>query len=113
MAATEPPATSASIALAADCLLGEGVLWCERTQRVLFTDIQSRRLHAFDPARRTAATWTTPDRVGSLALTRSSPTLLLLALAGGVQLFDLASGSAVGPLLPVEAGEPRTRLNDG
>jgi L-arabinonolactonase len=111
--ATAPGATHAAIALASGCTLGEGVLWCERTQRVLFTDIQASRLHAFDPASRTATTWTTPDRVGSLALTTRSPNLLLLALAGGVQLFDLATGTPVGPLLPVEADEPRTRLNDG
>lgn len=113
MTAAQTPPTPATIALAAGCTLGEGVLWCERTQRVLFTDIQSRRLHAFDPARGTATSWATPDRVGSLALTRGSPSLLLLALAGGAQLFDLDSGTAVGALLPIEADEPRTRLNDG
>jgi L-arabinonolactonase len=113
MTAAQTPPTPATIALAAGCTLGEGVLWCERTQRVLFTDIQSSCLHAFDPASQATTSWITPDRVGSLALTDASPTLLLLALAGGVQLFDLDGGTAVGPLLPIEADEPRTRLNDG
>lgn len=113
MTAAPDMPTPAEIALAAGCTLGEGVLWCERTQRVLFTDIQARRLHAFDPARQATTSWSPPDRVGSLALTRGSPTQLLLALAGGVQLFDLDLGAPIGPLLPVEADEPRTRLNDG
>jgi L-arabinonolactonase len=105
--------TRALLALATGCTLGEGALWCERTQRVLFTDIDGRCLHAFTPEGAVARCWPTPDRVGSVALTQASPSQLLLAQAGGVQRFELESGLPAGPLLPVAADEPRTRLNDG
>ena len=99
------------VALDLHCTLGEGTVWCERRQRLLFTDIERSVLHAWHPHAARHEQWAMPERLGCFALT-GDPDRLLLGLASGVALFDLASGTQ-GPLQPVEADEPRTRINDG
>ena len=91
--------------------LGECPLWCERTQTLYWTDIEAARLHAWQADGGLARQWAMPERVGSFALCQQ-PGQLLLGLASGIALFNLDT-SACGPLLPVEADEPRTRINDG
>jgi L-arabinonolactonase len=95
-----------------DCAntLGECVLWCERSQRVLWTDILGATLHAHHPASGATATWAMPERLCSFALT-SDDNRLLLGLASRLAFFDLATG-AVTPLADVEP-DLTTRLNDG
>ena len=95
-----------------DCAnaLGECVLWCERTRRVLWTDILGATLHAHHPASGTTATWAMPERLCSFALTGDDGRLLL-GLASRLAFFDLATGT-VAPLADVEP-ELTTRLNDG
>jgi L-arabinonolactonase len=90
--------------------LGECVLWCERSQRVLWTDILGATLHAHHPASGASTTWAMPERLASFALT-GDDNRLLLGLASRLAFFDLASG-AVAPLIDVEP-ELTTRLNDG
>lgn len=97
--------------VAAGNSLGECPLWCERTQTLYWTDIEAARLHAWQAADGPTCQWALPERVGSFALCQQAGQLLL-GLASGIALFNLASG-ACGPLLPVEADEPRTRINDG
>lgn len=91
--------------------LGECPLWCERTQTLYWTDIEAARLHAWQADGGLARQWAMPERVGSFALCQQ-PGQLLLGLASGIALFNLNTGGC-GPLLPVEADEPRTRINDG
>ena len=103
--------------------LGECALWCEREQALYWTDIDNQRLfrwradasatrEAGGPALAGEITeWPMPEPLGSFALC-DQPGQLLLGLASGVAMFDLATGE-VGPLTPVEADEPRTRINDG
>ena len=55
--------------------------------------------------------WTLPDRVGSFALCER-PEQLLLGLASGIALFNLATGG-MSPIVPVEPEHPGTRINDG
>jgi L-arabinonolactonase len=95
-----------------DCAntLGECVLWCERSQRVLWTDILGATLYACHPASGTTVTWAMPERLSSFALTRDDHRLLL-GLASRLAFFDLATG-ALTPLADVEPGLS-TRLNDG
>jgi L-arabinonolactonase len=90
--------------------LGECVLWCERTRRVLWTDILGATLHAHHPSSGTTATWAMPERLSSFALT-GADNRLLLGLASRLAFFDLATG-AVTPLADVEP-DLTTRLNDG
>ena len=90
--------------------LGECVLWCARSERVLWTDILGAKLYAHDPARGTTSTWPMPEPLASFALTANDDRLLL-GLASQLAFFDFSSG-AVTPICAVESGLS-TRLNDG
>jgi len=107
--------TSASLAVDCRCILGEGIVWCERREVLLWTDIQASRLWMHHPATGATRTWELPDRLGSMALCESGK--LLLGLAKGLFLADLDASPgptlAVSPLVEVEAHQPQTRVNDG
>lgn len=90
--------------------LGECVLWCERTQRVLWTDINGARLWAHNPATGVTASWVMPERLGSFALTRDD-NRLLLGLATRLAFFDFSTGEAT-TICEIEPGLT-TRMNDG
>lgn len=105
----------AELAVDCRCLLGEGILWSAQHATLLWTDIQGARLWMHHPAQQRTHSWSLPDRLGSLALCNSEH--LLLGLAKGLYLapFDVGA-DALAPLTlltPVEAQEPRTRINDG
>jgi L-arabinonolactonase len=72
--------------------LGECVLWCERTERVLWTDIEGAQLFAFDPAGGATRSWPMPERLASFALTGDA-NRLLLGLASQLAFFDFDSGA--------------------
>ncbi len=90
--------------------LGEGVLWCDRTRRVLWTDILGATLYAHDPASGDTSRWPMPEPLASFALTDNADRLLL-GLASQLAFFELSTGSVI-PVGTVEAGLT-TRLNDG
>jgi L-arabinonolactonase len=90
--------------------LGECVLWCERSARVLWTDILGATLYAHDLATGKTARWAMPEPLASFALT-ADQNRLLLGLASQLAMFDMDSG-AVTAICAVEQGLP-TRLNDG
>ena len=90
--------------------LGECVLWCERSARVLWTDILGATLHAMDPATGTTQSWIMPERLASFALTNSDDRLLL-GLASQLAFFDFSTGT-VTPIVTIEPALS-TRLNDG
>lgn len=90
--------------------LGECVLWCERTQRVLWTDINGATLWAHHPATGVTASWAMPERLGSFALT-ADDNRLLLGLATRLAFFDFSSGEAA-TICDIEPGLT-TRTNDG
>ena len=90
--------------------LGECVLWCERSGRVLWTDILGATLHAHHPASGATRSWAMPERLACFALTASDDRLLL-GLASQLAFFDFSSG-AITPIAQVEEGLS-TRLNDG
>lgn len=91
--------------------LGECVLWCERTQRLLWTDIPAATLWAFAPATGERRSWPMPEPLCCFALTASDDRLLL-GLASGLAFFDFPTG-AVTRICAVEGHLPSTRLNDG
>ena len=90
--------------------LGECVLWCERSGRVLWTDIIGATLYAHTPATGKTEQWAMPEALASFALTANDDRLLL-GLASGLAFYDFSSG-AITPICDVEAGLT-TRLNDG
>ncbi|MEJ8814551.1 SMP-30/gluconolactonase/LRE family protein [Variovorax ureilyticus] len=91
--------------------LGECPLWCERTASLYWTDIEGATLHNWRAADGRLRQWTLPERVGSFALCERD-SQLLLGLASGIALFDL-EGEALSPIVPVDAEQPSTRINDG
>lgn len=92
-------------------VLGEGVLWCERSQQVYWTDIQAQRLHCYHPESRRHRTWIMPERLGCFAFTNNEH-ILLLGLATRLAFFDLYT-EALSDICPVENNLPTTRINDG
>ena len=91
--------------------LGECVLWCERTERLLWTDIPASTLWSYSPSTGRSTHWPMPERLCSFALTTSDD-CLLLGLASGLAFFYFSSG-AVERIADVEPDIPSTRLNDG
>jgi L-arabinonolactonase len=92
-------------------ILGECVLWCERTGRVLWTDIVGETLWTHVPATGATRSWPMMEAVCSFALTEDDDRLLL-GLASGLAWYRFSSG-AVTRIADVEADLPSTRLNDG
>ena len=92
-------------------VLGEGIIWNERSGRLLWTDIESSELWSHDPGSGLLERWPLPERLCSMALTPDDGRLLL-ALASGLSFFDLATGE-LARICEVEAHLPGTRLNDG
>lgn len=111
--ANAPTGADGALALLVDSRneLGEGVLWCERSARVFWTDIEGAQLHSLHPASGQRASWPLPERLGCFAFTVDA-NIVLLGLASRLAWLDLRSG-AVTALMPVEAALPSTRLNDG
>lgn len=91
--------------------LGECALWCERSARLLWTDIPAARLWAHSPATGTTQSWPMPERLCCFALTGGDDRLLL-GLASGLAFFTFSSAK-VTRIADVEAGIASTRLNDG
>jgi L-arabinonolactonase len=93
-------------------LLGEGLLW--QDGRWWWTDIEASTLFAWRPGASGPKFCRLPDRLGSLAHTRSGRVLLglskRLAMAS---LGDALELNQLQTLAPVDAAEPRTRINDG
>ena len=114
------PAPSDPVRLTVDsrCAHGEGVLWCERRQALLWVDIDGARLWMHLPAQGTSRSWPLPDRPGCIGLGQAGDLLLVLAKALYRADLDaaLADGVDAVPLVhlaDVEPHEPRTRSNDG
>ncbi|MBG7007154.1 SMP-30/gluconolactonase/LRE family protein [Pseudomonas paraeruginosa] len=98
------------VVLAAGNLLGEGILWCERSKALFWTDIQRATLYRLDPEDGTLRQWPMPERLASFALCEAEG-WLLLALASRLAFFRLADGE-LRWLHDIEPGLP-TRCNDG
>jgi L-arabinonolactonase len=112
MSTSEPNEALAALALDARCTLGEGVLWDAAGGRWLWTDIEAACLWRWGGAGEAATRCELPDRLGSFALCRSGR--LLLGLAKGLAWGrEQGERMEVSPIVPVEAAEPRTRINDG
>lgn len=95
--------------LAAETLLGEGVLWDAGRQIVWFTDIKQRRLWHFDPATARSGFAQAPEQIGWAIPAEGG--LLLCGLKDGLYTFAHEIGSFT--KLCTIPGEPATnRLND-
>jgi L-arabinonolactonase len=99
----------------ARCTLGEGILWSPKRRALLWTDIERSQLWMYSALDESTESWKLPDRLGCFAIADSGR--LLLGLAKGLATADLDAArgpelTAI-PLVPVEADQPATRINDG
>jgi sugar lactone lactonase YvrE len=93
-------------------VLGETPLWCDKTQCLLWIDIDRATLHRAHLASGRRDTFRFAARsLGGLALGRD-PGRVVLALDAAVHAFDLGSGCLT-LLAEVEPATLDTRLNDG
>ncbi len=100
----------ASLVVPAQCALGEGATWCERTGRFYWTDIEGACLHRYDPSTGERTSFAMPERLATFALC-ANPDHLLLGLATHLAFFDLNTRE-MQRIVEVEPGLD-TRLNDG
>ncbi len=90
--------------------LGETPLWCERTQKLWWIDIEQPRLQSYDPASAEHVVYPFEcDWLGSLALTKTAD--LIVATDLSLRRFNPATNTST-PLVEVEINLDN-RLNDG
>ncbi len=90
--------------------LGEGPLWDDRRQRLLFVDIMRGHVHEFDPVSGLDRVVEFPWPVGAVALYECGD--WLLAAADGFFQADPLTGATT-LVAAVEADRPGNRMNDG
>lgn len=98
------------LAFNARAQLGEGPLWDDRRQRLLFVDIMRGHLHEFDPVTGADRLLEFPWPVGAVALCGNGD--WVIAAANGFHRVNPETG-AVQLLAAVEADRPGNRMNDG
>lgn len=98
------------VALDVRAELGEGPLWDDRRQRLLFVDIMRGHVHDFDPATGTDRIVEFPWPVGAVALHENGD--WVLAAANGFHAANPVTGETRLIAL-VEADRPGNRMNDG
>ncbi|HWW07794.1 SMP-30/gluconolactonase/LRE family protein [Collimonas sp.] len=104
-------AATASLLIDGKHLLGEGVLWCARSQCLLWTDILGATLWRHRPASGETESWPMPEPLATFALTADDDKLLL-GLASQLAWFNFST-KTVTPICKVEVDLPHTRINDG
>ncbi len=91
-------------------LLGECPVWCERTERLFWTDIPGCELLALDPVSGEVQRWRLPEPLGSFALTTNAD-VLLMGLASCLGYYNLSTLRFT--KITITPGVPGTRINDG
>jgi sugar lactone lactonase YvrE len=92
------------------CGVAESPVWDAANKRLLFCDINGKRINALTVETGARESWDFPEVVGSFGLCRSGR--LVVAQRHHVVLFDTRSG-ALSDLTPKIAEPPTNRLNDG
>ena len=107
------------------CILGEGILYDDRRQAVLWTDIMGSKLHELRLVDSSSqqiqhVTYTLPRKLCSFGLLNQPSSVdelpLLCAWEDGFQLYDVAQGKELSDYSEGEDVNPKklpTRLNDG
>lgn len=98
------------LALDARAELGEGPIWDDRRQRLLFVDIMRGHVHEFDPATGFDRVVEIGRLVGAVVLAESGA--WIVAAQGGFWRVDPDSGQST-PIAAAEANRDDTRMNDG
>lgn len=97
--------------LPAEAKLGECPVWDDRLGRLLWVDIDGKRVHRFDPSTGIDDDLALPGRPGSIAMT-ADPARMLVAMEYELLWLDW-DGAAITPWLQLEEPREGVRLNDG
>lgn len=92
------------------CLVAESPVWDAAKRRVLFCDIEGKRINALSVDTGAREGWDFPEPVGSFGLCRSGR--FVVSQRDHVALFDPTTG-VLSNLTGKIAAPPTTRLNDG
>jgi len=87
------------------------VLWDEKQQVILWTDIEAAKLYQFNVKNRVVESIKLPERLGSFGLT-TQESVLICAFESGFALLELRT-EEVTWLIKIEENNPGTRMNDG
>jgi sugar lactone lactonase YvrE len=90
--------------------VGEGPVWDQESQRLLWVDITRGLVHLLDPASGVDRSFDVGQHVGAAAFRAAGG--MALALRGGFGLLDLDSG-LVEQIADTEMTRPGNRMNDG
>ena len=97
-------------ALAVGAALGEGPVWSADQQRLLFVDIDGKRLHRFDPATGAHDAWALAENAGCVAPARGGG--FIAGMRSGIWRLDDAGAQTV-KLADNPADPAKSRFNDG
>lgn len=100
----------AEVALEARVELGEGPVWDDRTEELLFVDIDGFAVHAFHPASGAHRSFDVGRSVGAVVLREDGG--LVLAAHDAFYLAD-HDGHSIERFGTFEVGDDRVRFNDG
>ena len=90
--------------------LGEGAFWNHETGILYWVDIEGRKLHLFDPQKKTDKSFPTPSRIGTVV--PQNKDVAIVALENGIYKINTNNG-ALELLSDVEANMTENRFNDG
>lgn len=90
--------------------LGESPVWDPQRQILYWVDSIAPCIHGYEPRSGALHRWDMPDLIGSIGL--AAPGSLLIALRGGFQRFDLATGTFE-PIASIDLPDASIRCNDG
>ena len=94
-------------------ITGESPVWCERTSRLYWVDVQQPALHRLDPETGLDESWIMPAWIGCMALGGGTAEgSVLVGLRTGAYRFGLADG-ALHLVAPAPYDPRRFFLNDG
>jgi sugar lactone lactonase YvrE len=99
----------AELILDARNVVGESLVWDDRSNRLVWVDIIGRKIHRLDPMTSDHEVWDTPDLVTSIGLREDGGAIV--GLRKEVALWDF--GGPFRALATIEPDYPDTRLNEG
>ena len=97
------------LALPAQNVVGESLIWDDRTNRLLWVDIVGKTIHALDPLTQKKQSWSTPDFVTFIGLRQDGGAVV--GLTKSICLWNYEASFE--PLARVEPDMPANRLNEG
>jgi sugar lactone lactonase YvrE len=99
------------VAVESRCLLGEGVVWDQRSRTLLWVDIKNPAVWRLDVDTGATGRLEVPERVGFVALTLD-PDIVIAGFKSGLVRLNLRDGETW-PIVSPEPDKPGNRLNDG